>query len=280
MIHLNHLSFHYRKRSPLFEDLSLSLANGGAYGLLGKNGAGKTTLLKLMCGLLFPRSGTCSIHGLNPPKRHPEMLSNMYMIFEEFDLPDITTTAYQRLYSPFYPDFDQVWFQQLLVEFGLESLSKIQSLSFGQRKKFLLSFGMATRSKILLIDEPTNGLDIPSKTQFRKVLTSAISKERIVLISTHQVKDIEHLIDTVLVLDDGQVIFNQPVDRIARHLSFSVQSEIPKNAIHYENFVGGYSVLRENNSQEKSPINLELLFNSLMSNPIGFKGIFSGDSSC
>ncbi|MFH2050027.1 MAG: ATP-binding cassette domain-containing protein, partial [bacterium] len=202
MIELTNLSFAYKNKAPLFDRLSLKITEGNIYGLLGKNGAGKTTLLKIICGLLFPQQGTCVVLGFAPQKRSADMLKEIYFIPEEFYTPALKINEYVLLYAPFYPNFDPQALENYIATFDLPTNEQLISLSYGQKKKFLIAFGLATNSQLLILDEPTNGLDIPSKSQFRKLLAATMDENRTIIISTHQVRDIGNLIDPIIILDN------------------------------------------------------------------------------
>jgi len=215
MINITNLTFAYPKKRELFSGIDLKIPAGRICGLLGKNGVGKTTLLRLMAGLLFPKSGHCSVENYNPEKRMPSFLQEIYFLPEEFYLPDLTIAQYLKSYAPFYPRFQYDTFLAYLKEFDLLLSEKLNELSHGQKKKALLSFALATDCKLLLLDEPSNGLDIPSKVQFRKLLAGALTEERIIILSTHQVRDLENLIDTVVILDNGRIIFQKTLEDFA-----------------------------------------------------------------
>lgn len=277
MIQINNLTFGYSKQDILFTDLNLSLDKGGVYGLLGKNGAGKSTLLKIIAGLLFPQEGNCCTLGQQAQRRLPSMLADIYFISEEIYLPKMTATHYVKLYSVFYPNFEHTLFQSYMDEFNLKKNKPLTSLSYGQKKKFLIAFGLATRCRLLMLDEPTNGLDIPSKSQFRKLIASSMSDEQLIIISTHQVHDIEKLIDTVVILDQANIIFNASLVEIGRRLSFEQQQaeSAISECIYYEKSFGGYTVIKENNNDEETDINLEVLFNAVISKQTNIQNIFS-----
>ena len=262
----------------LFNSLDLSLSPGGISGLLGKNGAGKTTLLRLMAGLIFPHEGAINIMGHNPGDRSPEFLKDLFFLPEEFDLPDVTPALYPTLYAPFYPAFDSEKYMNYLSEFELPPGTKFKDLSFGQKKKFLISFGFATGSRFMLLDEPTNGLDIPSKTQLRRALASEINDDRIIVISTHQVRDLENLIDPIIILDEGQILFNQSIDEINYRLSVSHESEPPEpeSVLYMEKTLSGYMTVTENTTSEESNIDLETLFSTVMANRKKIQSVFEG----
>ncbi|MCK4716802.1 MAG: ABC transporter ATP-binding protein [Candidatus Marinimicrobia bacterium] len=268
MIKMTDLTFAYKNKPPLFSGLSLQISDGNIYGLLGKNGAGKTTLLKIICGLLFPQQGTCSVLAFTPSKRVPEMLQEIYFIPEEIYTPPLKIDEYLKLYAPFYPRFDHQSFGQYIKTFDLPRNDRLTSLSYGQKKKFLVAFGLATNCRLLILDEPTNGLDIPSKSQFRKLLAASLSEDRIIIISTHQVRDIGNLIDPIVILDDGNVIFNQSIDDISRKLAVRLQKTEPgkDDVLYSEKTLGGYVVIAENRGELESNLDIELLFNAVINN--------------
>ena len=277
MVQIKNLSFSYSSGQALFDGLDLTLPPGYIYGLLGKNGAGKSSLLKIMTGLLFPQQGSLNVAGFRPGDRFPAFLREIYLLPEEFDLPPLTMNGYVRLYSPFYPRFDPALFDTYCKEFDLQSGQKLRALSYGQKKKFLLAFGLATDCKLLILDEPVNGLDIPSKRQFRKVVAHAIHEERSFLISTHQARDMENLIDPIIVLDAGKIIFFQDVERISQKLAITRHAELPdsRSTVYYESSLGGHTVVQENTSGEEAHINLEILFNAVVSNPEKINQLFN-----
>jgi len=264
MIDIQSLTFSYsRKKSPLFDELSCKLAAGSIVGLLGKNGAGKTTLLKLMTGLLFPTAGEVRVNGYQPDKRLPSLLKDVFFVSEEFHLPGISIKNYVRANSGFYPHFDPKLLKKLISEFELPEADSLQKLSYGQKKKFLISFALATRCRLLVLDEPTNGLDIPSKGIFRKVLAGSLTEEQLVLISTHQVKDVENLIDRILILKDGRFIMQQNLFDISTKLHFTHStSGEGENILHSEMVPGGYKVITPQKGGD-SQVDIELLFNAV-----------------
>lgn len=266
MIQIKNLSFGYKKSKYLFDDLSLHIPMGNIYGLLGRNGAGKTTLLKQIAGLLFPSKGECIVFDKPVRERLPEVLNDIYFIPEEFQLPSITMNAFTKLHSPFYPKFDLAFLNKYLNEFEINDNAKLTSLSYGQKKKFLIAFGLATRTRILILDEPTNGLDIPSKSQFRRIIASSMDENRSIIISTHQVRDLASLIDHIVILEGGKVIFHQSTIEISSKLSFVQTKEMDHLEVLYqEDVLGGHAVMCRKNGGE-TEIDLELLFNGVVSN--------------
>ncbi len=278
MVRANNLDFSYGKK-PLFNSLDIQLERGHIYGLLGINGAGKTTLLKILTGQIFRHGGDLQVLGFDPRKRQPSLLQEIYYLPEEFSLPPWKTELYLKLNVPLYPRFDKESFYQYAESFGLDMGQKISRYSFGQKKKFLLAFGLATQSCLLVMDEPSNGLDIPSKRQFRKLLASALTPYRSFIISTHQVRELESLFDGIILLHQGQIVLNKTLDELARVFTFSLEEEEPlpsPDLIHAEKVPGGYgTVRRRKNHETESSLNMELLFNAVLSKPHLAANIFS-----
>lgn len=276
MIDIKNLSFSYNQKQPLFDQLNLTLPSGNIYGLLGKNGAGKSTLLKIISGLLFPKNGNIDVEGFLPRDRSPQFLREIYLVTEEFILPSLNLERFVHIYSPFYPRFNHGLFDDYIYEFKLPRGQKLSDMSFGQKKNFLLSFGLATDCKLLILDEPTNGLDIPSKSHFRKIIANAVHEERSFIISTHQVRDMENLIDPIIILDEGEIIFFQDYEQISRKLEVSKQAKLPENGnlLYYESSLGGYTVVKENTSGKETRISLELLFNAVVGSKEKINKIF------
>jgi len=263
MIQINDLHFAYPGQQPLFSGLSVHLEPGSITGLLGKNGAGKTSLLKLLTGLLHLQSGAISVLGHNPRKREVAMLNDVFMVPEEFYFPRISINSYIKAYAPFYPRFDRAMMDQILAEFELRSDSNLQKLSHGQKKKFLIAFALSTRCRLMVLDEPTNGLDIPSKSLFRKILAGSLEDNQLVIISTHQVKDVENLIDKIIILDNGKVIFRQTIAEISQKVCFvSGSSYDLEGAIYSEAVPGGFRLMMPNGHAE-TEVDFELLFNAI-----------------
>ena len=225
MIEIKNMNFGYVSPRRIFDNLNLSLEAGHIYGLLGKNGVGKTTLLKIISGLRFCNSGTVSVFGMKPEQRDPMMLADIYFVTEEMDVPTVSVSEYVKIYAPFYPNFSNSDFENYLRQFEIADMEqKLTKMSHGQKKKVLVSFALATNTKLLIMDEPTNGMDIPSKSTFRKVVASAITDDKAFIISTHQVRDLQNVIDAVLVLDRGEILLNADINTICDRLTFKVLS--------------------------------------------------------
>lgn len=266
MIQLKNLTFGYRKNQMLFNNLDLELQAGSIYGLFGMNGAGKTTLLKHIAGLLFARQGQCLIFKKDISNRQPELLANLYVIPEEFVLPPVDFSTFVALHAPFYPRFDYTLLEKYLNEFEISNGKKLTAYSYGQKKKFLIAFGLATQTNVLLMDEPTNGLDIPSKSQFRRIMAAASTEDQCIVISTHQVRDLASIIDHVIVLDNGKIIFKETTMDIASRLAFGkIKEGTADDVLYAEDVLGGKAAIRKNTGHD-TEVDLELLFNGIIKN--------------
>ena len=278
MIQIENLSFGYSKKKLLYKDLSLSIAEGSIYGLLGKNGAGKSTFLKNLIGLLFPLNGSITVNGYSPKKRLPSFLETIYLIPEEVNVPPLTMKEYKKLFSPFYPNFNDEQFFDYLKQLEVNEEGKLNTLSFGQQKKFIIAFALACNTKVLLLDEPTNGLDIPSKIRFRKLISSVFTEDKIIFISTHQIRDLDNLIDHVIIVDNGDLLLNSSIEVISEKLSFRTVNEVldSTKVLYKEESLKGATIVVENTEGENSKVNLEHLFNAITENPEKAKLIFKG----
>ncbi len=277
MIEVNNLSFGYKRRKPLYKNLNLHLPVGSIYGLLGKNGAGKSTLLKNFTGLLFPTQGSLVVNGFVPKKRLPSFLETIYFIPEEVYVPSLTINRYKKIFAPFYPLFNEEQFYNYLELLDVQDKGKLNTLSFGQQKKFIIAFALACNTKILLLDEPTNGLDIPSKIKFRKLVASVFTSDKMIFISTHQIRDLDNLIDNVIIVDNGELLLQASLAEIEQKLSFKLVDAMPdeKEVLYAEPSLKGNAIVIENKTGEESKINLEFLFNAVTQNPAKTKSIFN-----
>lgn len=276
MITLENVTFGYKRKCPLFDRFSYRLAQGGIYGLLGRNGAGKSTLLHLMSGLLLPSSGRVCFRGVEVGKRLPQTLADLFVVPEEFMLPPIKLSEFVRLQGCFYPRFSEEDFRHYLSLFEMEGDWHLDGMSMGQKKKVFISFALAANTSLLLMDEPTNGLDISGKSQFRKLMAAGMNEERTLVISTHQVKDIERLLDRVAILDGSRMLLDESVERICRKLYFTETddpSEV-EQALASVPSVRGTRVMLPNTEGRESDLNLELLFNGTLEHPAEVAALF------
>jgi len=267
MVNVQNVTFSYNRRTELLSNLSLKLEAGRIHGLLGKNGEGKSTLLKLISGLDFPKAGSIDTLGFNPIKRNPAMLQEIFFLPEELPQLTLSIENYEKVYAPFYPKFSSEQFHSYLKEFDIDNKkSMLNKLSHGQKKKVFVAFGLATNTKLLLMDEPTNGLDIPSKGQFRRMVASAIDENRCLIISTHQVHDLDSLIDSITVMEKHEIVFNQPIEEITKKLLFRVtdRNDKDESVIYSEDTLRGLYQVCENKTGEESKLDIELLFNAIL----------------
>jgi ABC-2 type transport system ATP-binding protein len=276
IVSVKDLIFSYPKKKPLFEELLWSVPAGSVVGLLGKNGAGKSTLLHLLAGLLFPKSGTITLDTHAPKERKPDFLEQIFFLPDDITYAgNMSIANYEKVMGAFYPLFDSVQFEKILSDFGLEKKVKLKELSLGERKKVFLSFGLSTNCKFLFFDEPTNGLDIPSKSVFRKVVAGNLSEDQTLIISTHLVADVEKLIDRVAILNEGKIQLDADLLELSDLLLFGASSDIPDDALHTEKVGTGYQFIRSRKEQEtQTSINLELLFNAVLNNSLDINSIF------
>lgn len=265
MIEISHLSFGYGKHK-LFDNLNLSLNPGHIYGLLGMNGAGKSSLLKNIAGLAAPWSGTCIVNNEVASKRNPSFLQELFFVPEEIYLPPINARQFAKSTGHFYPKFDNLQFEQLLTDFDIPSDRQLTKLSLGQQKKAYIAFALATNTALLIMDEPTNGLDIPSKAQFRKLVASVLTDDRCLIISTHQVRDLDNLIDTVLLLHQHHIILNQTLDQISEKLNFGIIPATSTDYIYAEQNISGLNAITQNMDSSYTKVDMELLFNAIINN--------------
>lgn len=268
MISIQQLHFAYGKRT-VFNGLTLELQPGHIYGLLGKNGTGKSTLLRNIAGLLFPDKGAIRVLDFVPGQRKPAFLEQVFLVPEEFHLPNVKIKQFVNYNACFYPNFNYVQFETYLKEFAIPIENKLQQMSYGQKKKVLISFALACNTPVVLMDEPTNGLDIMSKSQFRKVMAGAVDENKCIVISTHQVKDLESLIDRITVIDEGSILFDQPIEKVSRQLQFKISfdSEELKEALYAEQSLKGNAIVIVNTDGEESRLDLELLYKAIVTNP-------------
>ena len=266
MIEVQNISFKYAGQKGLvFDDFSLTLKQDNIYGLLGKNGTGKSTLLYLISGLLRPAKGSVCFDGIETRKRLPETLQEIFIVPEEFDLPAMSLDEYVKINEPFYPRFSREVLEACLKDFELTTDLKLNALSMGQKKKVFMSFALAAGTKVLLMDEPTNGLDIPSKSQFRKVVAQYMSDDRTLIISTHQVHDVESLLDHILILSPQKLLLDASVTDIQEKYTFEYRTPNEMDDVLYaEPSLQGNAVIAPRHAESaETQVNLELLFNAV-----------------
>ena len=274
MIVISNLEFSYGQVSVL-KNISMKLEEGKIYGLLGENGVGKTTLLTLLCGLKKPQKGSIDIDGYNPYDRKPSFLADQYYLSDEVAAVNMKAIDYARNYGKFWEKFDMNKFLEIMKVFENDPEQKMNRMSCGQLKKTWISFALACNTRYIFMDEPTNGLDIPSKAQFRKAVTKYTSEDSTLVISTHQVRDLENIIDPIIILDRQDVLLNATVEEISEKLYFDYSNEKIEGALYSEMTPGGCVQVLINTGSEESKVNIEALFNTVHLHKELVKGMFA-----
>ena len=266
MITLKELSFSYSRKKEVLDRINLEVGSGHICGLLGKNGEGKTTLLNLLSGQIFPDQGSCLVLEEIPSERNARFLQQIFLLPEEISMPEVTAIEYIKMYAPFYPTFRDDICKACVESFEINLSDRLSKMSQGQRKKVAITLALAAHTPLLLMDEPTNGLDIPSKATFHRLVASLIDDNQTVIISTHQVRDLESLIDTVLILDQRQILLNKTLNEIGEKLYFGPLLPEEK-ALYSEPTPQGTIGVTAREDKEETAVSLELLFNAAITYP-------------
>lgn len=274
MIEIKDLAFSYGK-TPVLKSITTTLEEGRIYGLLGENGVGKTTLLTLLCGLKKVCSGSITTDGQNPFDRTPTLLQNQFYLPDEVLPIAMKAECFAKERGAFWPDYDHSKFLEIMKEFENDPAKKMNQMSAGQLKKTYISLALACGCKYIFMDEPTNGLDIPSKTQFRSAIMKYTSDDSTIVISTHQVRDLENIIDPIIILDRQDVLLNATVEEITSKLYFDYGTQLHPESLYSEQLPGGFIQVYPNTTGEDSKINVEALFNAVHKNKELIKGMFS-----
>ena len=270
MIHINKLGYRYSKKTEIFSGLNISFESGKIYGLLGKNGAGKSTLIKNITGMLFPTEGSCEVFGAIPKKRKVSFLKDLFFVPEDYYLPNLTINELIKTYRNFYPNFDEHQFSTYAKAFKISKSKRTTELSLGQKKKILIGFALSANTKVLIMDEPTNGLDIPSKITFRNMIKESFKENRIVIITSHQVRDLDELIDTIIIMNNGKIMLNNDKNHIAKQLHFELsdQEKDSTTVLYQEKVSNGFASIQKNTTQKLGYVDIELLFNAVIVNKL------------
>ena len=273
MITIENTSYGYKSNPLIFNNISLEIGNG-IYGLLGENGVGKTTLMHLICGLLFPKNGKCSIDGRNTAERQPEGLARYYFLPEEMQMPTESIVSFAARHSVFYPHFNQEEFELNLEELKIDRKQKLSSISYGQQKKAMLAYAFALHTPYTLLDEPTNGLDITSRQALKRIISRSMDDESTLLISTHQAHDFENLLDHLIILGKGEILLNRSLDEISNRLLFARTDILPEERIYSEENLSGYFSIIPNEDGEENTPDIELLYKAVLQQPEKIKSMF------
>ena len=274
MIKIDNLAFSYGN-VPVLNNITMKLEEGKIYGLLGENGVGKTTHLTLLCGLKKPQQGSIEVDGLVPSMRLPNMLENIYFLPDEVAPINDKAINFARNTGRFWPSFSLDTFVKIMEEFENDPQKKMLTMSAGQLKKTYISFALACGAKYIFMDEPTNGLDIPSKAQFRKAVMTYTKEDSTLVISTHQVRDLENIIDPIVILDRQDVLLNASIEEISSKLFFDYGTQLHPDNLYTEQIPGGYIQVYQNLEGVESKVHIEALFNAVHKHKELIKGIFS-----
>ncbi|MDC7164194.1 ABC transporter ATP-binding protein [Bacteroides uniformis] len=273
MITIENTSYGYKSNPLIFNNISLEIGNG-IYGLLGENGVGKTTLMHLICGLLFPKNGKCSIDGRNTAERQPEGLNRYFFLPEEMQMPTESIASFAARHSVFYPHFNQEEFELNLEELKIDRKQKLSSVSYGQQKKAMLAYAFALHTPYTLLDEPTNGLDITSRQALKRIISRSMDDESTLLISTHQAHDFENLLDHLIILGKGEILLNRSLDEISNRLLFARTDILPEERIYSEENLSGYFSIIPNEDGEENTPDIELLYKAVLQQPEKIQSMF------
>ena len=273
MITIENTSYGYKSNPLIFNNISLEIGNG-IYGLLGENGVGKTTLMHLICGLLFPKNGKCSIDGRNTAERQPEGLNRYFFLPEELQMSTESIASFAARHSVFYPHFNREEFELNLEELKIDRKQKLSSISYGQQKKAMLAYAFALHTPYTLLDEPTNGLDITSRQALKRIISRSMDDESTLLISTHQAHDFENLLDHLIILGKGEILLNRSLDEISNRLLFARTDILPEESIYSEENLSGYFSIIPNEDGEENTPDIELLYKAVLQQPEKIQSMF------
>ena len=193
--------------------------------------------MHLICGLLFPKNGKCSIDGRNTAERQPEGLNRYFFLPEEMQMPTESIVSFAARHSVFYPHFNQEEFE-------------------------------------LNLEEPTNGLDITSRQALKRIISRSMDDESTLLISTHQAHDFENLLDHLVILGKGEILLNRSLDEISNRLLFARTDILPEESIYSEENLSGYFSIIPNEDGEENTPDIELLYKAVLQQPEKIQSMF------
>jgi ABC-2 type transport system ATP-binding protein len=198
------------------DDVTLAIPRGGVFGLIGANGAGKTTLIKHLLGMLKAESGTVQVFGQDPVQHPVGVLGRIGYLSEDRDLPDwMRVSELMRYTQAFFPDWDEAYAEELREAFDLDPNARIKNLSRGQRARAGLLAALAHRPPLLVLDEPSSGLDPVVRRDILGAIIRTIADEgRTVLFSSHLLDEVERVADRVAIIHQGRILLTAPMDEI------------------------------------------------------------------
>lgn len=202
------------------DHVSLQLEQGKIYGLLGPNGSGKTTLMKLVSGLLKPSEGQISVDGHDIGEKSKAAIS--YMPTENYIYEFMKVKMVRNYFKDLYKDFDVDTFNRLIMELDIKEEDKVGSLSSGQKNRLKLAVSLARRAKLVMLDEPLNGIDLISREKIIKCIINEADETQTILISSHLVNEIEQILDEVIMIKDGEIMLKGDSDDLRSERSMSI----------------------------------------------------------
>jgi ABC-2 type transport system ATP-binding protein len=256
VVEAKNVSKRYGKKQIL-SDVNISIEPGKILGLIGPNGAGKTTLLKGMLGL-SPVDGELRVLGLDPQKNRVQLLEQVSFIADTAVLPGWMTVAQIIDYvDAVHPRFSREKFHGFLKNSKIENQTVISKLSKGMMVQLHLALIMAIDSKLLILDEPTLGLDIIYRKQFyTALLNDYFDAEKTIVITTHQIEEIEDVLTDLVFINDGKIILNQSMEEVANdflELEVSLENKDAAMAVsplYWQNTLGGLRMIYQGKSME------------------------------
>lgn len=265
MITLRDASYSYPKKADALTGITCEV-HPGIHLLMGANGTGKTTLLHLMAALRYPTSGVCLLDGEELRLRRPSQLCRVQYFSPDMDFPESSVEKMVSRHAPFFPRFDAAMLSRNLAAFGIDSRRKFTSLSYGNAIKARLAYMLALRCEVLLLDEPTVGLDFEGRGQFGRLLMECIDEDQTVVVSTHSLSEFEPLYDSVMFLRDGCLLLQASFGKISRRVMSVVTATPPADAIYSEMRMGRcHSIVPAGEDDMDSAPDCTLLYNALSS---------------
>ena len=255
---------------PVLENLSLTIEPGHVYGLIGRNGAGKTTLMNCITGILtFKRKHQpIYLDGVRLNVNNPNDHAKLFYVTDTISSIHILADAFANTLACFYPSFSIESYKEYMEMFHMDRNVFIDELSLGEKKSVFLSYAFASGAPYIIMDEPTNGLDITSRKVFRKLIASYMTPDRAIVISTHHINEISSLLDHILILDKRHLVFDRSVMETGSVLSFieSDDEDLRQQALYSMKSAYGNRMILPNTGGTDSEIDYELLFEAVLEN--------------
>jgi ABC-2 type transport system ATP-binding protein len=263
---------------PVLENLSLTIEPGHVYGLIGRNGAGKTTLMNCINGIIAIRRKDQPIYldGVKLNINNPYDHAKLFYVTDTISNIHILADAFANTLACFYPDFSVNSYKEYMEMFHMDRNVFLDELSLGEKKSVFLSYAFASGAPYVILDEPTNGLDITSRKVFRKLIASYMTPDRAIVISTHHINEISSLLDHILILDNKHIVFDHSVMETGSVLSFieSDDEDLRQQALYSMTSAYGNRMILPNSGGSDSEIDYELLFEAVLENGKAINELF------